>query len=95
MPPLPFILDNFIVKTDERLNKSNIKLYCKPCIKVLGETEGAKKSFLNKKDRIVAYFKKCSNFFAETTPDIREKIFELVKNNNDDDNSTIGKRKGK
>lgn len=94
MSPLPSILDEFIVKTNEKLNKSNIKVYCKPCMKVLGDEEGAKKWFPNKKDRIVAHLKKCANFIAETTPDKREQVFELVQCNNNDNTTLLGKRKG-
>ncbi|RHZ77864.1 hypothetical protein Glove_170g15 [Diversispora epigaea] len=35
MAPLPFILEEFIIKTNEKLNKTNYKIYCNPCIKVL------------------------------------------------------------
>ncbi len=75
---LPFILDKYIVKTNERINKSDIKIYCKSCINVLDKVEGAKKWFSNKKDRIIAHLKKCVNFVAETTPEIRKQIFELA-----------------
>ncbi|RHZ78892.1 hypothetical protein Glove_155g144 [Diversispora epigaea] len=88
---------NFIIKTNEKINKSNIKVYCKLCVKILGEIEGKKTSFPNKKDRLIIHFKKCSNFFNETTPDIREEIFNLIKKNNTNTiNSTniqLGKRK--
>jgi hypothetical protein len=98
MSPLPVIIEQFIIKTNEKINKSNIKVYCKPCVKILGEIEGKKTSFPNKKDRLIIHFKKCSNFFNETTPDIREEIFNLVKKNNTNTiNSTniqLGKRKG-
>src|SRR3989337_2567834 len=93
MPPLPSILDEYIVKTNERINKCNIKIYCKSCINVLGEVEGAKKWFPNKKDCIIAHLKKCVNFVAETTPEIREQIFELAQCNNN--TTSLGKRKGK
>ena len=75
---LPSILNEYIIKIDKRINKSNIKIYYKSCMNVLGEVEEAKKWFLNKKDYIVIHLKKCVNFITETTPDIREQIFELV-----------------
>ncbi|CAG8808693.1 25324_t:CDS:1, partial [Racocetra persica] len=43
------------------------------------EVEGSKFWFPNKKDQIVSHFKKCAYFFTETTPEEREKIFNLVK----------------
>ncbi|CAB5291924.1 unnamed protein product [Rhizophagus irregularis] len=42
MPPLPPILTQYIVKTDVKVNKSNLKTFCKPCIDKLGEEEGHK-----------------------------------------------------
>ena|SRR5579863_1664087 len=93
MPPLPAILDNYIIKTDEKINKFNVKVYCKPCIKILGETEGHKCYFPNKKDRIIAHFKKCAHFATETTPEEREKIYNLVEVNTAV--VQLGKRKGK
>ena len=90
---LPSILDEYIVKTNERINKCNIKIYCKSCINVLGEVEGAKKWFPNKKDRIIAHLKKYVNFVTKTTPEIREQIFELAQCNNN--TTSLGKRKGK
>ncbi|RHZ53183.1 hypothetical protein Glove_449g11 [Diversispora epigaea] len=96
--PLPVTIEEFIIKTNKKINKSNYKVYCKPCVKVLGEIEGKKISFLNKKNRLIIYFKKCIHFFNETTPEKREEIFNLLqKNNINSTNSTnlqIGKRKG-
>ncbi|RHZ87211.1 hypothetical protein Glove_39g7 [Diversispora epigaea] len=80
--PLPVIIEEFIIKTNEKINKSNYKIYCKPCVKVLGEIEGKKTSFPNKKDRLIIHFKKCINFFNETTPEKREEIFNLLQKNN-------------
>ncbi|RHZ57353.1 hypothetical protein Glove_390g69 [Diversispora epigaea] len=42
MAPLPAVIEEFIIKTNEKLNKNNLKVYCKPCVKVLGEIEGKK-----------------------------------------------------
>ena len=40
MPQLPAIFDEFIIKSKERLNQSNlIKTYCKCCIDALGEKD--------------------------------------------------------
>src|SRR6266542_6596552 len=93
MPPLPSILHEYIVTTNERIIKCNIKIYYKSCINVLGEVEEAKKWFSNKKDHIIAHLKKCVNFVAETTLEIREQIFELAQCNNN--TTSLGKRKGK
>lgn len=94
MPPLPEILSDYIIKTKEKLNSSNLKTYCKCCIEVLGEEEGKTNFFPNKKDRIVFHLKKCSHFFAKTTPEIRNEIFSLTKNN-DLKNLELTKRKCK
>src|SRR5690348_17188904 len=95
--PLPVTIEEFIIKTNEKINKSNYKVYCKPCVKVLGEIEGKKTGFPNKKDHLITHFKKCIHFFNET-PEKREEIFNLLqKNNINSINSTnlqIGKRKG-
>ncbi|CAB5200211.1 unnamed protein product [Rhizophagus irregularis] len=60
MPPLPSLLAPYIIRTDIKVNKSNLKTFCKPCIKELGEEEEQKTWFPNKKDRIVQHFKKYS-----------------------------------
>jgi len=93
MPPLPSILDDYIIKTDEKINKNNVKVYCKPCIKILGKTEGSKNFFPNKKDRIIAHFKKCAHFATETTSEQREEIYNLVEIKTSV--VQLGKRKGK
>ncbi|CAB4429163.1 unnamed protein product [Rhizophagus irregularis] len=82
MPPLPSLLAPYIIRTDIKVNKSNLKTFCKPCIEELGEEEGQKTWFPNKKDRIVQHFKKCTNFFAQTNEEQRKEIFELLQTNN-------------
>ena len=72
--PFPSVLTKYIVKSEEKVNKSNLKTYCKACVEVLGEEEGRKVSFPNKTDRIVQHFKKCSNFLAKTNEEEREVI---------------------
>ena len=90
--PLPSILNQYIVRSEIKLNKSNFKTYCKPCIEELEKKEGKKKFFLNKKDRIVYHFKKYSHFVAKKTAEERAEIFDLLKENN----STVpNKRTGK
>jgi len=81
MPILSDLLNDYIVKTKERLNQSNLKTHCKCCIEALGEEEGKKTFFPNKTDRIVLHLKKCTHFFTATTPDIREEIFSLSRSN--------------
>ncbi|RHZ76849.1 hypothetical protein Glove_188g5 [Diversispora epigaea] len=65
MAPLPFIIKEYIVKTNV--------------------------------NRIIAHFKKCTNFFNETTVEKREEIFTLLQINNinstNTTNTQIGKRK--
>jgi len=68
MPPLPILLDQYIIKTKEKINKSNLKVYCKAYIEVLGEYEGKKNFFPNKTDRIILHLKKCIHFAKKTTP---------------------------
>jgi hypothetical protein len=79
MPPLPVSLDQYIIKSKERLNKSNLKVYCKACIEILGQDEGKKFFFPNKTDRIILHFKKCIHFVQKTTPEERREIFGLSK----------------
>jgi len=81
MPTLSDLLNDYIVKTKERLNQSNLKTYCKCCIDALGEEEGKKTHFPNKTDRIVQHLKKCTHFLAATIPDIRNEIFLLSSSN--------------
>jgi hypothetical protein len=83
MPPISDILNEYIIKTKEKLNASNVKTYCKCCIESLGEEEGKKIFFPNKTDRILLHLKKCTHFIEKTTPDIRDQIFLLSKNNNE------------
>ena len=47
---------------------------------MLGEEEGQKICFPNKKDRIIQHFKKCPNFLAKTNEE-RERIFGLLQSN--------------
>ncbi|PKB99066.1 hypothetical protein RhiirA5_430339 [Rhizophagus irregularis] len=58
MPPLPSLLASYIIRTDIKVNKSNLKTFCKPYIEELEEKEGQKIWFSNKKDRIIQHFKK-------------------------------------
>ena len=81
MPTLSDLLNDYIVKTKERINQSNLKTYCKCCIDALGEEEGKIIHFPNKTDRIVQHLKKCTHFLAATTPDIRNEIFLLSSSN--------------
>jgi len=78
---LPPLIVQYIVKTSDKINKTNFKTFCKPCIEVLGDENGKKNWFPNKKDRIIQHFKKCPNFFTKTTAEEREEIFNLLRNN--------------
>jgi hypothetical protein len=80
MPPLPTLLSDCIVKTTIKINQSNVKTFCKYCIDVLGEEEGKKIYFPNKKDRIVLHLKKCNNFLSVTTPEKQAEIFASADN---------------
>ncbi|CAB5357756.1 unnamed protein product [Rhizophagus irregularis] len=82
MPLLPSLLAPYIIRTDIKVNKSNLKTFCKSCIEELGEEKRQKIWFPNKKDQIVQYFKKCTNFFAQTNEEQRKEIFELLQTNN-------------
>jgi hypothetical protein len=81
MPQLSSILDEFIIKSKEKLNQSNLKMYCKCCVEALGEKEGKKACFPNKTDRILKHLKKCKYFLEEMTPEIQDEIFSLSKSN--------------
>ena len=96
MPPLPDILNEFIIKTKEKLNSSNLKVLCKCCIEALGEEEGGKNFFPNKKDRIILHLKKCTHFYAKIMPKKRNEIFLLARgNDNDELVNLLGKRRRK
>ncbi|CAG8720051.1 4426_t:CDS:1, partial [Racocetra fulgida] len=56
--PIPTLLDQYIIKTKEKLNKWNYKFYCKACVEKLGEDEEQKSCFSNKTDRIIQHLKK-------------------------------------
>jgi len=51
--PLSPLITQYIVRTEEKVNKSNLKVFCKLCIEDLGEEKGCKISFLNKTDCII------------------------------------------
>ena len=85
--PLHSLLIKYIVRTEEKVNKSNLKTFCKPCIEVLGEEEGRKIWFPNKTDRIVQHFKKCSHFLAKTNEEERVEIFGVLHNTPANSNS--------
>lgn len=95
MPPLPKILNDYIIRDKEKLNQSNLKTYCKCCIEALGEEEGKKICFPNKTDRIIFHLKKCSHFSEKTTTEIQNEIFSLIKNNDLENLEILGKRKCK
>ncbi|CAG8789027.1 19699_t:CDS:1, partial [Racocetra fulgida] len=58
MPILPSLLNKYIIKSNIKLNQSNYKTFCKYCVEVLGEEEGKKNYFPNKKYRILQHLKK-------------------------------------
>lgn len=89
MPPLPTLINQYIVRTDIKVNKSNVQTFCKPCIEELGEEEGCKIWFPNKKDHIIQHFKKCPNFFTKTKEEEREEIFALLHSNNDNNTPNL------
>ena len=78
MPPLPTILEKYIIKTNEKINKHNTKVYCKSCINEFGQTEGLKNFFPDKTDWIISHLKKCPHFVKKTIAEVREEIFKLV-----------------
>lgn len=86
MPPISDILNEYIIKTKEKLNTSNVKTYCKCCIESLGEEEGKKIFFPNKTDRVLLHLKKCPHFIEKTTPEERNQVFSLSKDNNERQN---------
>lgn len=91
--PLSILLTRHIIKSTERFSKSNVKVYCKACVEVLGEEEGKKKTCLpNKTDRIVQHLKSCAHFVGRTTAEERTEIFALSTNNERTSNE---KRPGK
>jgi hypothetical protein len=92
MPTLPNSLNDYIIKTKERLNQSNLKTYCKCCIEALGEEEGKKIFFPNKTDRIIQHLKKCTHFFTLTTSEIRDEILSLSRSNSEKQPEAVGKR---
>ena len=48
---------------------------------MLNENEGKKIFFPNKTDKIVQHLKKCIHFIEKTTPEQREEVFNLFKDN--------------
>jgi hypothetical protein len=60
----------------------------------LGEEEGKKKCFPNKKDRIILHLKKCPHFVAKTTAEELEEIFKLLEDNNSSTLTIPNKRLG-
>ncbi|CAG8523816.1 6114_t:CDS:2, partial [Cetraspora pellucida] len=84
MSPIPDLLEQDIIKTKEKINKSNHKVYCKAYINILGD-DGMEVFVLNKMDRIIAHLKKCTYFIEQTTSEKREKVFNL---SNDEQSSS-------
>ena len=93
--PLPSILSKHIVRSDIKLNKTNFKTYCKSCIEELGEEEGTKICFPNKKDRIIQHLKKCKHFTVKITAEEQEEIFKLLEGNNSSIPTILNKRSSK
>lgn len=92
MPTLSELLNEYIIKSKERINQSNLKTYCKSCVEALGEEEGKKKFFPNKTDRIIQHLKKCTHFFEATTSEKRDEIFSLSKSNSEKRSDSGSKR---
>ncbi|KAF0550220.1 hypothetical protein F8M41_024796 [Gigaspora margarita] len=78
--PLSHLLEKHIIKSTKRFSKSNIKVYCKACVEVLGKNEGKKNCFPNKMNRIIQHLKKCIHFADKMLPEEKEKIFTLPNN---------------
>jgi hypothetical protein len=74
MHSLSSLITPYIVKIDIKINKSNFKTYCKSCIKVLGKEKKHKIYFPNKKNQIIYYFKKYTNFL----PKQHQKILKMM-----------------
>jgi len=72
-------LNQYIVRTEIKINQCNFKTYCKPCIKELEEEKGSKKFFSNKRDQIIQHFKKCPNFTTKITAEEHTEIFKLLE----------------
>ena len=79
--PLNQLLLQHIIRSEEKINKSNLKTFCKACIEELGDEEGHRKWFPNKQDKIIQHFKKCPNFLSKTSAEQRTTIFKLNDNN--------------
>ncbi|CAG8534439.1 6616_t:CDS:1, partial [Dentiscutata heterogama] len=77
---LSISLERHIIKSSEKLGKSNVKVFCKACVEVLGEKMGKNNSFPNKIDRIIQYLKKYAHFVEKMTPEERDEIFALSNN---------------
>ena len=90
--PLPNILEEFIIRTKDKLNQSNLKTYCKCCIDALGEIEGKKVCFPNKTDRILQHLKKCKHFQENATPEAQQEISLLLNPNENQVESSQIKR---
>ncbi|CAG8810430.1 16799_t:CDS:2, partial [Cetraspora pellucida] len=82
MPPLPTLLNDCIVKSNIKINQSNLQTYCKYCINALGKEQEKRNYFPNKKDRIILHLKKCPHFLNATTAEKQAEIFELIPDNN-------------
>ncbi|KAF0524684.1 hypothetical protein F8M41_015062 [Gigaspora margarita] len=79
--PLSILLESHIIKSNEKLSKSNIKVFCKACVEVLGAEAGKKITLSNKMDRIIQHLKKCVHFVEKMIPEEKDKIFSLSKDN--------------
>ncbi len=75
----PSLLNQYIIRTEIKINQCNFKTYCKLCIEELEEEEGSKIFFPNKRDRIIQHFKKCPNFTTKTTAKEHMEIFKLLE----------------
>ncbi|CAG8814035.1 5591_t:CDS:2 [Dentiscutata erythropus] len=75
--PLSILLERHIIKSSEKLGKSNVKVFCKACVEVLGEEAGKNNSFPNKTDRIIQHLNKCAHFMEKMTSEERYEIFAL------------------
>ena len=91
--PLSPLITQYIVRMEEKVNKSNLKVFCKPCIEDLGEEEGCKILFPNKTDCIIQHFKKCLHFLAKTNEEQRAVIFGIQDNSTNAKSNTIPRKR--
>ncbi|GES86816.1 ribonuclease H-like domain-containing protein [Rhizophagus clarus] len=91
MPPLLSLITQYIVRSDTKVNKSNIQTFCKPCIEELGDEKGfadslsSQASFVSGSSHKIidcsSYYRPIDNYIVRSLSKKDTKILYIITSN--------------